>query len=86
VRFNYNFARDKLRLIENNEELHVTIGKLLDRIGLRYTLSQFAELGDALSMAEKLRDYVNASNNPRKISLEESRKFIVETYGEPRDH
>jgi len=81
IRFNYEVAKDKLKLIEGNEALHTTIEGLLRRIGLVYSLSQFANMEDALPLAERLRDYVNASSNPRKISLRDAEEFIREAYG-----
>ncbi len=81
VKFNYEIAKHKLKEIEREEPLYVSIDNFLKEIGVRKRLSEFVpSLEDALNYAKVFSELVNNSGNPLKVDLKTAEDFIKEAY------
>ncbi len=82
IKYNYDVAKDKLREIEEEgkEPLYITVEKFLTDIGMKYRLSEFTSLEEALKNAEVFAKLVNNSGNPINIDVEIAKSFIKDVY------
>ncbi|BCS93521.1 iron-containing alcohol dehydrogenase [Metallosphaera javensis (ex Sakai et al. 2022)] len=57
-----------------------TLEKILEKYRIKESLSKYTTLEGALTHAKKLSEMTNASENPRKMSVEEAKEFIETVY------
>jgi|ECHhosMinimDraft_1075155.scaffolds.fasta_scaffold02123_2 maleylacetate reductase len=70
----------KLRQLEVGNPLNEEVGELLNKLGLRRKLGQYCSLEEAMGTVEELTEAVNRSDNPRKLSSKEVRKFLEDVF------
>ena len=81
VKLNYNVAKNKLKLLEENEApLYQFIDTFLKELNVRKRLSGFTTINEALKYSRLLVDIVNKSGNPIIIDNSIAEQYIRDLY------